>query len=115
MIVKAKDAEMAEIKAPRGGAGIMKGFQYLGNANLEGKLNGFFINELEKDAEVGYHQHIGNEEIYFIVSGEALVKDNDIEEKLFAGDLVYTADGESHGIKNIGEGPLKFVAFIINK
>lgn len=113
MIIKKEDVDLTEQIKPRGGTGIIKSLSYLKNEDLNNAMHGFNVMELEVNSSIGFHQHIGNEEIYFIISGKGLVQDNDKEEEVTTGDLIYTAHQSYHGLKNIGNKPLIFVAFII--
>ena len=62
---------------------------------------------------VGYHQHVTNEDVYVIVSGEGVFKDKDGKDKpVKAGDIMIVRKGESHGIANSGKEPLIFVDVI---
>ncbi|GAC1363405.1 MAG: hypothetical protein NVSMB32_04950 [Actinomycetota bacterium] len=84
----------------------------------------------------GTHQHIGTEELYYIVSGTgiAYVGENDApgtenlktvdrwiyglgpqpckEVPVSPGHVIFTKSGGIHGIRNPGTEPLKFVAFL---
>jgi mannose-6-phosphate isomerase-like protein (cupin superfamily) len=62
---------------------------------------------------IGYHQHVTNEDVYVIVSGEGVFKDKDGKDKpVKAGDIAIVRKGESHGIANSGKEPLIFVDLI---
>ena len=68
---------------------------------------------LEPGDSVGYHQHVTNEDVYVIVSGEGVFKDKDGKDKAVkAGDIMIVRKGESHGIANSGKQPLIFVDVI---
>ncbi|MBD2551213.1 cupin domain-containing protein [Microcystis elabens FACHB-917] len=84
----------------------------------------------------GTHQHIGSEELYYIVEGEgiAYMGEGDdpatdgfptVERHIFGvgvkrckelpikpGSVIFTKSGGIHGIRNPGTEPLKFVAFL---
>lgn len=84
----------------------------------------------------GTHRHIGSEELYYIVEGEGLAymavgddpKTNDLptvtkdifgigkrdckELPVRPGSVIYTKSEGIHGIRNPGNTPLKFVAFL---
>ena len=85
----------------------------------------------------GTHQHVGSEEMYYIVSGEgiAYMAEGDdpatdafptVERHIFGGlgkvrckelpvkpgNIIYTKSGGIHGIRNDGATPLKFVAYL---
>lgn len=91
---------------------------------------------LEKGMVEGTHQHIGSEELYYITAGtgEAYMGLNDdpaladkptktihvfgLDPKevrvlnVKPGSVIFTKSGGVHGIKNTGDVPLKFVAFL---
>lgn len=113
MIVKKEEVYKNRIEKPRGGEGVMIGNEYLRNAGIKSKLSGFNIMNLEPGGAVGFHQHVGNEEIYYIISGNGIARDNDNESAVEAGDLIYTGDGDWHSIKNTGTDMLVFAAFIV--
>lgn len=84
----------------------------------------------------GTHQHIGSEEVYYIVSGKgvAYMASGDdpktekypkvmrqiyglfdtecVELPVGPGNVIFTKSGGMHGIKNASSEPLKFVAFL---
>ncbi|MBQ7199207.1 MAG: cupin domain-containing protein [Selenomonadaceae bacterium] len=64
-------------------------------------------------ASIGYHKHNGNSETYHILNGKALYTDNGKIYEVKVGDTTFCADGDSHGIENIGDDDLKFIALII--
>lgn len=84
----------------------------------------------------GTHQHIGTEELYYIIEGEGIAymrvgddpstetfptverevmglgKRDFKELPVKAGSVIFTKSGGMHGIRNPGSEPLKFVAFL---
>lgn len=88
------------------------------------------------NAVEGTHRHIGSEEVYYVVSGTgiAYMSDGDdpttngyplVERPVFGvgpvkcrelpvkpGSVIFTKSGGVHGIRNPGDQPLKFVAFL---
>ncbi len=84
----------------------------------------------------GTHQHIGSEELYYIVAGHgiAYMEQHDdpgtsqypqvtrriyglfdrqcVELPVGPGNVIFTKSGGIHGIRNTGDTPLKFVAFL---
>ncbi len=65
-------------------------------------------------ASLDIHSHIGNTETYYIIQGEGLYNDNGKDMKIGVGTTTFCADGEKHGIENIGNEDLIFIALIIN-
>ena len=65
---------------------------------------------------LGYHEHHGNGESYFVLSGEAIYDDNGVKRTIKAGDSTWTPDGSGHGVDNSqGKEPIVFMALIVNK
>lgn len=65
-------------------------------------------------ASCGFHMHIGDSEIYHILSGSALYDDNGAVRRVGPGDVTYTRDGEGHGMDNTdGTEPVVFIALIL--
>lgn len=69
---------------------------------------------IDVGASLGYHQHIGDSESYYILQGLARYNDNGVYKELCAGEITNTIDGDFHGIENIGNDPLVFMALIIS-
>ncbi|MFT4267466.1 MAG: cupin domain-containing protein [Xenophilus sp.] len=68
---------------------------------------------LPPGASIGYHQHITNEDVYVIVSGEGVFKDKDGRDvPVKAGDVTIVRKGEAHGLANTGREPLVFLDVI---
>ncbi len=68
---------------------------------------------LEPQGRMGFHQHTGDFEIYYILKGTGEYNDNGNIVPCKPGDSFKCADGESHAIANTGDEPLEFVALII--
>ena len=62
---------------------------------------------------LGYHEHHGETETYYILSGEGEYDDNGVKRPVKAGDITITPDGKGHGLANTGETDLVFMALII--
>ncbi len=80
---------------------------------LNGKGRMFAKITLPPGSSVGWHEHVGDSEAYYILRGQALVNDNGTEVELAAGDVVLTSDGESHSIANNGDQDLVFIALVL--
>lgn len=65
---------------------------------------------------LGYHEHHGNGESYFVLLGEAVYDDNGAKRVIRAGDSTWTPDGSGHGVDNSqGKADLVFMALIVNR
>lgn len=62
---------------------------------------------------IGVHEHVNEEEIFYILKGKALVDDNGEMQELHEGDAIITGGGGSHSVENIGNGVLELMAVII--
>lgn len=77
------------------------------------KLRTFALAELKPGEEVELHKHEGECEYYYIISGTGIYDDNGSAFEVNPGTVTYTPSGSSHGIKNIGDEILEFIALII--
>ena len=84
--------------------------------NFEGwneKNRMFALVELKAGEEVEFHMHENEFESYYILSGKALYTDHDETFEVEEGAVTFTPSGKGHGIKNIGDEMLKFIALIV--
>lgn len=77
------------------------------------KINMYAHAKLLPGEEVGFHVHKNESEIYYLLSGKALYDDNGTKVELEAGSVTFTPAGNGHGIANIGEETLEFMALEI--
>ena len=70
---------------------------------------------LKPGMEVHRHQHIGESESYFILSGIGLFDDNGTMVEVKKGDITYTPNGHYHNLINTGNEILEFMALIIKE
>ena len=77
------------------------------------KLRMFSLAELKVGEEVEFHTHQGEFESYYIISGKGLYNDNGEEIEIAPGTVTFTPSGSGHGIKNIGNEKLVFIALIV--
>lgn len=69
---------------------------------------------LQPGESVGEHPHTGNGEVYFILSGSAMVAEDGVETELHAGDAEFCADGHTHAIRNHTDAPTTFLGLIVS-
>ena len=65
--------------------------------------------------ELAPHEHHGEGEAYYILSGKGIYDDDGKKMPAAAGDCFFCEDGHSHGITCEGDEPVVFIALIINK
>ena len=101
---------------PCGGKGRMKIEKILSEAELSDKCGLYARVTLPPGAVLGYHEHHGNGESYFVLSGEAIYDDNGKKRIIRPGETTWTPDGSGHGVDNSqGKEPIVFMALIVNK
>lgn len=98
-----------------GGKGTMHIERLLGDEQLGSHVKMYAKVTIDVNSSLGVHPHIDDGESYFILQGKAKYSDNGKEVILTAGDCTFTPAGKSHGIENIGEEPLVFMALIIKE
>lgn len=96
-----------------GGKGDFKVTKVLELDQLQGKGRLFARNILEPGSSLGWHQHTGDIEAYYIIAGEGTVDDNGAKTVVKKGDVVFTNNGEFHSIENTGAATLEFMALIL--
>ena len=93
----------------------MKIEKVLSETELKDKCGLYARVTLPPGATLGYHEHHGNGESYFILSGEGTYDDNGQKRTIRAGEVTWTPDGTGHGLSNEnGKEDLVFMALIVN-
>ncbi|MET9232358.1 cupin domain-containing protein [Lentzea sp. NPDC003310] len=91
-----------------GGEGVCRWKMLMNGMHLEGEWNCVEYVVIEPGASVGEHVHMRTEEIYYIVSGRAVVTMNDVKLDAQPGDLITTPIGAAHSIANEGTEDMHF-------
>ena len=79
---------------------------------FQGQNSMFAQVTLAPGCAVGYHQHKGNNETYYILSGKGIYTEDGREVPVIAGDVTFCPDGGAHGLKNTESSDLIFIALI---
>ncbi|MEU9078783.1 cupin domain-containing protein [Kitasatospora sp. NPDC004745] len=98
----------AVTRAQVGGEGVCRWKMLMNGMHLEGEWNCVEYVVIEPGGSVGEHVHLRTEEIYYIVSGRAVVTMDGVEIEVAAGDLVTTPIGSAHSIANRGTEDMHF-------
>lgn len=85
----------------------------LGEKELNGKCGLYAEVTIEAGCSLGYHEHHGESETYYILKGMGDYHDNGNVRPVTAGDVTFTSDGCGHGLVNTGSEDLVFMALII--
>ena len=62
---------------------------------------------------LGFHEHHGESETYYILKGEGVYSNNGELRRVKAGDVTFTPSGSGHALANVGSESLVFMALII--
>ena len=112
---KASERETLKVEHMSGGAGyILKQPLITGEQLGEHcKLFGEVI--LKPGCEIGYHEHHGETETYYLIQGSGIYCDNGTEYPVEAKDVTFCEDGSGHGLLNTGDTDLVIMALILKK
>ena len=66
------------------------------------------LTDLSRGGRLGLHRH-EQAEVYHLVEGSGVVVLDGVEHPVTAGSAVFVPGNAEHGIRNTGEGPLRFV------
>ncbi len=115
MIRRGQDMQREIITGMRGGQGEVQITHILEREKNEFANKGrlYAKNVLKPGTSIGLHEHVGDFEAYYILSGEGTVDDNGQKTVVTPGDLMLTRNGEQHSIENTGDTDLVFMALIL--
>lgn len=113
MIKRASELTREVRKEMLGGKGEVSLVHLLEKDEFQGKGRLFSRNTIQPGCSVGFHQHNGDVEAYYILKGEGVFDDNGVKSKVHEGDLLFTGNGESHSLENEGPADLEIIALIL--
>ena len=99
MIKKASDMKVDVHSEYLGGKGTLRNIHFLDREDSASSGRLFVKSVLSPGSSIGYHAHRGDFEVYYILSGLALVSDHGEEHVLSVGDSIQTKNGFSHSIE----------------
>src|SRR5690349_2313896 len=70
------------------------------------------LNSFAPGQEHAMHSHAGQDKLYVILRGQAVVRVGDVSEVLSTGDVAFAASGVPHGIRNEGTEQLVVMAVL---
>ena len=85
----------------------------LDKQECDGKLGFYSIFPINQGEEVEYHQHKGEWEVFYFLTGTGEVNDNGNIVQVAPGDVIKTPTDGWHSFKNTGENIFSFLALII--
>lgn len=112
MIRRSDEFRVEQVPNLMGGEGTLERTHFfeMEDFNGKGRLFGKFL--IKPGQSIGYHIHKNEQEAYLITKGEALFNDDGKEVMLQPGDLAVCQNGHYHGIKNVSDADLEFIALI---
>jgi mannose-6-phosphate isomerase-like protein (cupin superfamily) len=114
MIKRPQELTVNRVNKLRDGRGTTTMYHLIEGNELKGKAKLISRLVLDPGASIGLHEHINDFEVYYILKGEGRVLDDGFMQPIGSGDVVYTADGQSHYLENTGDGELELLAIVIN-
>ena len=87
---------------------LLKPEEYFGKGRMFARCT------LQPGSGVGYHEHHGEMEMFYILSGRAQVTDQTGQTRTVGpGDTLLTSPGEGHSVLAVGDTPLVYLAVIL--
>ena len=113
-MIKMKSEMEKEVRERmREGKGPVEILHIFRKEELRGRTRLFARLRLPAGSAIGYHNHDGEEEIFYILSGTGLVTEQGVSSHVGPGDAVLTGGGGGHAIENQGDEPLELLAVIL--
>ena len=114
-MTRAGEREIVKAEHANGGTGYILKEALLTGEDLGQHCRMFSRVTIPAGCELGYHEHHGESETYYLLTGKGVYSDNGKEIEAKAGDVFFCDDGNGHGLKNTGDEELSFVALILKK
>lgn len=114
-MTKASERETVTVEHANGGAGFIMKEALITGEELGEHCGMFSRVTIKPGCELGHHEHHGETETYYVISGSGMYDDNGKAVPIEAGDVTFCKDGDGHGVKNTGTEDLVFVALILKK
>jgi mannose-6-phosphate isomerase-like protein (cupin superfamily) len=113
MIRKVADMPVEDRLNVRGGTGTIQFRHAFKPAEFTAKSRLCATLIVPPGASIGKHEHVNEDELYYILSGTGLLDDGVTQTRVNSGDAVLTGGGESHAVINDGTDPLHILAVIV--
>jgi len=97
----------------RGGKGTVVIKHLFKQEELTGKARLVAEITIPAGGAIGFHQHDREEEIYYFISGQGKVLDQDEARTVRPGDALLTGGGKGHSVENTGSESLVIMAVIL--
>lgn len=89
---------------------VLEGEELMGHAAMYARV------VIKPDSSIGWHQHVGNTEPYYVLKGKGVFVDNDgTRTEIQPGDVCTIEVGQWHSIENSGDEDLEVMAIVLNE
>lgn len=109
MVIYSKDLPVEQRTGERLGTST----KFLSEEQMHKRVKIFSRIVLKPGSMTQNHQHVGNFEVLYFLSGKAELDDNGVKKHAKPGDVMFTDDGEFHAVKNIGKTDLEYIALVV--
>ena len=111
----AKEVRIRKVQNAQGGDGEVTFYDWLLPDEAPGHGRLFSKLVIPPGASIGYHEHQGEFEAFYVLEGEGMVSDNGTPVSLHPGDMHLCPDGSAHGtINTSSDRDLVLLALILN-
>jgi quercetin dioxygenase-like cupin family protein len=114
MIRRKEEIRVREIEHAQQGKGNIYFHDWLLPEEAAGHGRVFSKVVIPVGSSIGYHQHKGEFEAFYVAEGEGTLRDGDVTTVIHAGDMNLCKNGDFHGIENTGTQDLVLMALIMN-
>ena len=115
MVRRKEEIRVREVEHAQGGEGTVIFHDWLLPEEAEKHGRVFSKLVIPPGCSIGYHTHEGEFEAFYVLEGEAAVRDNGKEVILHAGDMHLCRNGDGHGTRNnLPDKELVMIALIMN-
>ena len=111
MKISIDDGKRENIEKCHDGEGSILFREVFSSDDFKSNLRHFHETVINPHSTIGYHKHHGNEEIYYLVEGTGIMQLNGKKFPVKSGDSVIAQDGESHGLINNSDEPIRILVF----
>ncbi|NLN19135.1 MAG: cupin domain-containing protein [Firmicutes bacterium] len=113
MLKRANEMQKEIREQMRGGKGCVEITHIFQPDELKGACRLLAKLTLAPGCSIGRHVHTNEEEVFYVVSGTALVDNNGTQCQLGPGDALLTGGGQYHAVENAGSDDLVIMAIIL--
>lgn len=113
MFIERTDMQCETRENMRGGEGSVNLLHIVAKEHLPAKMRLFSLVTLEPGCGIGKHEHSGESEVYYALSGEGVLDDNGTMRAFRQGDCSVCRNGEYHSVTNKSKEPFLLLAAII--